>query len=262
MPMLAHKVALVTGAAGGIGRPLCRLLAVHGCRLGLLGRHRERLEALAADLRQEGTLVCLQPVDLGQREQVTAAVALIERNLGAIDLLIHNAGLACITDAVALDVDAVARMLRVNYLGGVYAIEAVLPGMLARQQGHLVAVSSLGSRRGMPWSAGYSASKAALNVYLESLRPALRRRGIHVTTVFPGFVRTAMSQALPLHPWVPMLSAETAACHILRAVLKRRREVSFPWYAAALMGVLRRLPAWAFDCLMARHGRRVVLGDY
>jgi short-subunit dehydrogenase len=184
----------------------------------------------------------------------------IERGLGSVDLLFLNAGVARLTSALAPDIDDLEEMIQVNYLGSVYAVAAALPGMLARRSGHLVGICSLSARQGLAWSAAYSASKVALATYLESLRPALRLRGIHVTSVFPGFVRTAMSEALPLRVPIPMVSPHRAAARIVRAATKRRREVSFPRHQAWVVAGLRLLPMPAFDALMARLDRTLVVG--
>jgi short-subunit dehydrogenase len=204
----------------------------------------------------------VQPADVRDRAALHAALAGVQGELGAVDILIHNAGISQLTDARAPDLDGLEEMLRVNYLGGVYALEAVLPAMLARGSGQVVAVSSLGARRALPWCAGYAASKVAFAIYLESLRPALRRRGIRVCTAFPGFVRTDMSEALPFRRPMPMLSPEAAAQRIVRAIVKGRREVFFPWYQAAVMSVLRHLPAWLYDRLMVSAGRWALKGEY
>jgi short-subunit dehydrogenase len=259
---LAGRVAVVTGAAGGIGSALCRELAAAGASVGLFGRTSAKLEDLATQLRGMGAKVRAHTVDVGDRSSFAAALARLEAELGPIELLIHNAGVGKPTTAAAPDLDDLEQMLRVNYLAGVYALEAVLPGMLARGRGRVVAVSSLGARRGMPWSAGYSASKAALATYLESLRPPLRRRGIRITTVFLGFVRTDMTAALPLALPVLMMSAETAARRILRAAVAGRREASFPFHQAMFTALLRRLPPWAFDLFMAKVGRHILKGEY
>jgi short-subunit dehydrogenase len=259
---LANQVAVVTGAAGGIGSALCRELAAAGCRVGMLSRTPAKLAPLAEELREVGASSCARVVDVADRAALAAAIDAVERELGPVDLLIHNAGVGKATNAAAPDLDDLEEMLRVNYLGGVYAVEAVLPGMLARGRGRIVAVSSLGARRGMAWSAGYSASKAALATYLESLRPPLRRRGVTVTTVFLGFVRTAMTAALPLKLFVPMMSPERAARGILRAAVAGRREASLPLHQAWFMAILRRLPAWAFDTFMATVGRHSLRGEY
>jgi short-subunit dehydrogenase len=252
----------VTGAAGGIGRPLCQALAAAGCRLGLIGHTPAKLDALVSDLRPTGAPLSAHAVDVGDREALTVALASVEADLGPVDLLIHNAGVARVTRVAAPDLDDFEEMLRVNYLGGVYALAAVLPGMIERGHGRIVAVNSLGAWRGMAWSAGYSASKAAIATYLESLRPALRRRGVHVTTVFLGFVDTPMTRALPFGLPLWMMRPETAARRIVRAIVHGRREVCAPWHEALGARLLRRLPAWAFDLFMAKIGRLVIKGDY
>jgi short-subunit dehydrogenase len=259
---LANQVAVVTGAAGGIGSALCRELAAAGCRVGMLSRTPGKLASLFEEVRETGAPVCARVVDVGDRAAVAAALEAIERELGPVDLLIHNAGVGKATDARAPHLDDLEEMLRVNYLGGVYAVEAALSGMLARGRGRIVAVNSLGARRGMAWSAGYSASKAALATYLEALRPPLRRRGVTVTTVFLGFVRTAMTAALPLKLFLPMLTPERAARGILRAAVAGRREASLPLHQAWFTALLRRLPAWAFDAFMATVGRHTLEGEY
>jgi short-subunit dehydrogenase len=260
--VLRGEVAVVTGAGSGIGRALCHTLAAAGCRLGLINRTADKLDALVKELKPTWPALSAHAVDVRDSDALTAALAAIESDLGPVDLLIHNAGVAHATQATAPDLDDFEEMLRVNYLGGVHAIAAVLPGMIARGHGRIVAISSLGSHRGMPWSAGYSASKAAISTYQESLRPALRRRGIKVTTVFLGFVDTPMTQAMPLGLPVWMMRPERAAKHIVRAIVRGRREVSAPWHEAFFMGILRHFPAWAFDLFMANFGRRIIKGDY
>jgi short-subunit dehydrogenase len=259
---LADCVAVVTGAAGGIGSALCRELAAAGCRVGMLSRTAAKLAPLAEELRDAGAAACARVVDVARRSALAAAIAAVERDLGPVDLLVHNAGVGKATNAAAPDLNDLEEMMRVNYLGGVYAVEAVLPGMLARGRGRIVGVNSLGARRGMAWSAGYSASKVAFATYLESLRPPLRRRGVTVTTVFLGFVRTAMTEALPIKLPVLMLSPEAAAQGILRAAVAGRREASLPLHQAWFTALLRRLPAWAFDAFMATVGRHVLKGEY
>jgi short-subunit dehydrogenase len=259
---LANQVAVVTGAAGGIGSALCRELAVAGCRVGMLSRTPEKLAHLLEEIRGAGAPACARVVDVADRAALAAGLEGVERELGPVDLLIHNAGVAKVTDARAPDLDDLDEMLRVNYLGAVYALEAVLPGMLARGRGRVVAVNSLGARRGMAWSAGYAASKAALATYLESLRPALRRRGVTVTTIFLGFVRTAMTAALPLKLPMLMLSPEQAARGILRAAAAGRREASLPLHQAWFTALMRPLPPWAFDAFMATVGRHILEGEY
>ena len=125
-----------------------------------------------------------------------------------------------ISSAIDLDIEGFRAMLEVNVLGVARTIEAVLPGMFARKRGHIIGISSVAAYRGLPWMPGYSASKAALATYLEGLRPALKRRGVRITTVYPGFVRTAMTVDTPFRRPVKMLEPAEAAEYLVRAVAR------------------------------------------
>jgi short-subunit dehydrogenase len=258
---LREKTIVLTGATGGIGQALCDVLAEHGCRLGLLGRNAEKLDLLAVRLRRLGVDVCWQSADVRDRAALHAAIGALATRFGEIDVLIHNAGVGRLTDPLRPNVDDTEELMAVNYLAGVHAIAAVLPSMLARGRGHLVVISSLSALVGLPRSAGYSASKAAIATFLESLRPDLRRHGVAATTCYFGFVRTAMTESLPLNSLVGMLTPEYTARRIVQAIVHQRRETYFPWHQAWLLRVARCLPAWAFDAVMARVGQWTIQGD-
>jgi short-subunit dehydrogenase len=254
---LHGKVAIVTGAASGMGRALCRELAREGVRLGLLDRNAGGLASLAEELRASKAVCSQAAADVSERRAVRAAIDALVRDLGPVDLLVACAGITGATLVEDLAVEQTETLVRVNYLGVVYAIDAVLPDMLARGSGHIVALSSLAGCRGMPFTAAYSASKAALTTYLESLRPPLRRRGVAVTTVLPGFVRTPLMTNAPVQPPMAMMEPETAARHILRAIRRRSRVYAFPWSTTLLLGALRWLPAWLYDWCMTRGAARI-----
>jgi short-subunit dehydrogenase len=249
---LRGKVAVVTGAASGMGRALCLELAQEGVRLGLLDRNAEGLASLTEELRQQGAPCSQAVADVSDRQAVRSAIQNLTAELGPVDVLIACAGITGATLVDDLAVEQTEAILRVNMLGAVYSLDAVLPDMLARQSGHIVALGSLAGCRGMPFSAAYSASKAALMTYLESLRPSLRRRGIAVTTVLPGFVRTPLMTNAPIQPPMTMMEPEAAARHILRAIRRRSRVYAFPWSTSLLLSVLRWLPPWLYDWCMAR----------
>jgi short-subunit dehydrogenase len=254
---LRGKVAIVTGAASGMGRALCHELAREEVRLGLIDRDAVGLSSLAERLQASGATCVAATADVSDRQAVRAAVCDLTAELGSVDLLVACAGITGATLVDDLAVEQTEQMLRVNLLGVVYVIEAVLPDMLARGSGQIVALSSLAGCRGMPFSAAYSASKAALMAYLESLRPPLRRRGIAVTTVLPGFVRTPLMTNAPVQPRMAMMEPEAAAQHILRAIRRRSRVYAFPWSTSMLLGVLRWLPPWLYDWCMARAATHV-----
>ena len=194
-PPLANRrdgpVAIVTGASSGIGRALALRLGADGYRVGLIARRGERLEAVAGEIAAAGGTAAAAVADVGDRAALRAAIAEIEGRLGPTDVMVANAGFGAPTRLDPLNIDDVEQTIRVNLMGVIYSIEAVLPGMLARGRGHLLAVSSLAAFKGLPGESAYCASKAAVNAYMEGLRIALRARGVVVTTVCPGFVADA-----------------------------------------------------------------------
>jgi short-subunit dehydrogenase len=140
---------------------------------------------------------------------------------------------------------------RVNTLGVVYAIEAALPDMLARNRGHLAAVSSAAAYKGLPGESAYCASKAAVNVFMEGLRIQLRTRGIAVTAICPGFVTTEMTAGHTFDmPW--LMDADRAARLIVRALQKKKSKYTFPWQMRVLMWASRFAPDWFIARTMTR----------
>jgi short-subunit dehydrogenase len=247
----ADQVAVVTGASSGIGWALAKGLAAERCKVGLVARRTKELQTLAQEINQAGGTAAFAAADVGDRKQAVAAIQEIATQLGPVDLLIANAGVGMPTLLDPVNVEDIETMFRVNVLGVVYAIEAVLPEMLRRGRGHLAAVSSLAAYKGMPGESGYCASKAAVNSYMEGLRIHLRERGIAVTTICPGFVRTPMTQVNDFHmPW--LLEADAAARRIVRALRRRRKVYNFPWQTTLLMKLTRWLPDW----VMARSMRK------
>jgi short-subunit dehydrogenase len=243
----ADQVAVITGASSGIGWALARELAAARCRVGLVARRQEKLEALAAEITQAGGTVALAAADVAEREQTQAAIRELRGQLGPVDLLVANAGVGAPTLLDPMNVPQVEKMFRINVLGVVYAIEAVLPEMLERGRGHLAAVSSLAAYKALPGESAYCASKAAVNSYLDGLRVQLRGRGIAVTTICPGFVKTPMTDINQFKmPW--LMSAEEAARRIARALRRRVKVFNFPWQTTLLM----RLAGWAPDWLLAK----------
>ena len=255
-------VALLTGAANGIGRASALALAARGFGLGLIDRDETALNVVADDARSRGVPVHAQVADVRDGDSLRRAVSAIEQAVGPIDVLLPCAGVGGLSTATALELDKFALMLEVNVLGVARTIEAVLPGMFARRSGHIVGVSSVAGMRGMPWMPGYSASKAALTTYLEALRPALKRRGVTISTVYPAFVRTAMTADTPFRKPVTMLEPEQAAEYLVKAVIRRPRDYTFPFAARVGMGVLRGLPNGLFDRVMDQVGPTALTTEF
>jgi short-subunit dehydrogenase len=174
---------------------------------------------------------------------------------GRIDVLVANAGMSSTTAATKLNAGEAGDVISINVLGVVNSVAAVLPAMLERGGGQLVAISSLASYRGMPSSGAYSASKAAVSTFFESLRVDLRRSGIDVTVIHPGFIRTPLTanrkKKLPF-----LLEVDDAACRIIRAVERRARTYAFPWQLASLVRVIKHLPGRLYDRLASNSNFR------
>ncbi len=234
-------VAIITGASSGIGRALAPILADRGLKVGLIARRQAELEQLAGEIAAKGGQAHAASADVGDRDALRAAIAGIEAHLGPTDVMVANAGYGVATHLDPLNTAEVEATFRINLMGVIYSVEAVLPGMIARNRGHLVAISSLGAFKGMPGESAYCASKAAVNVYMEGLRIALRKKGVAVTTICPGFVQTAMTTMGTITPF--LMTSQEAATRIARVIDRRRGGlVKFPWPMAVLMGLLARMP--------------------
>lgn len=252
MKTFANQVAVITGASSGIGWALAKVLAAAGCKVGLVARRQEQLVALAGEIQQTGGVVALAAADVAQRQQTLDAIQEVAAKLGPVDLLIANAGVGAPTVLEPFNVHDVEKMFRVNVLGVVYAIEAVLPGMLQRGRGHLAAVSSLAAYKGLPGESGYTSSKAAVNNFMEGLRIQLRGRGIAVTTICPGFVKTPMTEVNQFKmPF--LLEADEAARRIVRALAQRKKVFNFPWQMSLLMKLTACLPDWMVARVMGKY---------
>jgi short-subunit dehydrogenase len=256
-----HTV-LVTGAGQGIGRATALALAAKGYGLALLDCADDQLREVAEGLRNQAATFATATADVRDRDGLREAIGHLEHEVGPIEVVVACAGVGGLSSIHDLDLAGFRAMLEVNVLGVAQTIEAVLPGMIGRGAGHIVGVASVAGYRGLPWMPGYSASKAAIAIYLEGLRPALKRRGIVITTVCPGFVKTAMTVNTPFRKPVKMMEPAQAAAYIVRAVELRPRDYVFPPSTALGMGLLRRLPNRVFDWVMDRAGPKALTTEF
>lgn len=243
-----EKVVLVTGASSGIGRALALELGLRGARLGLTARRGEELLKLCEEIERAGGEALALPADVRDAEAIREVAERVREKWGRIDVLVANAGMSSTTAGTSLNTSEVGDVITINVLGVVNSVAAVLPSMLERGAGHLVAISSLASYRGMPKSGAYSASKAAVSTLFESLRVDLRRSNIAVTTIHPGFIRTPMTagrkRKLPF-----LLEPDDAARRILRAIERQARTYAFPWQLASFVRVIKHIPNAVYDRL-------------
>jgi short-subunit dehydrogenase len=241
------NVTLVTGASSGLGRQIAMSLAAGGDAVVVVARRRELLDALVREIEAAGGWARAIACDVTDREQVSRAVALVESRDGPIERLVSCVGGGKRTAIDGFRAAQVEQMLSLNVVGTANCLEAVLPRMLHRRRGHIVAISSLAAARGLPGAAEYSAAKAALSTLLEGLRIDLRPRGIDVTTLSPGFVRGDENKKRRFME-VPL---DVAAARMVKSIERRRRSHSFPRWLAFFLTVLRCLPPALADAIVS-----------
>jgi len=243
----------LTGASSGIGEALIDPLVQAGARVAISARRQEVLSALVE--RYPGGKVMPVPVDVTDRTAVSAAVRHIEMQWGGIDLAILNAGTHIPVNGAAINADDFETLIRANYLSVIYGAEAVLPGMLARGKGHLAGVASVAGYRALPTAAAYGASKAAAILALDAIRFDVEPRGVDVTVINPGFVRTPLTDKNTFS--MPgLIDADRAAAIILRGLARRKKEIHFPATFSWTMKALRVLPYPVFERLVSWTTRR------
>jgi short-subunit dehydrogenase len=251
------KVVFLTGASSGIGEALALDLAQRGATLGLLARRGEMLERLRDECVAAGGTARVFACDVRDAAAVRKAANELRREFGHIDVLIANAGIGGNDkETRSLEPNAVRRLIEINLLGAVNSVHAVLPEMLERGSGHLVAISSLAGFRGLPRSAAYSASKAGMTAFFESVRLDVKHRGIDVTIIQPGFIRTPLTSGRENR--MPFLMELNAAIpHFVRAIEKKKAFAAFPWQLATIVRAGRFFPAALYDRIAGRANYRV-----
>lgn len=188
------KVILVTGASSGIGEAIARRLAAGGHRVVLGARRTERLQALSAELREQGHAVSFRALDVTRLEDVQQFVGFAESTYGPVDVIVNNAGVMPLSPLNSLKVEEWDRMIDVNIRGVLHGIAAALPGMEARGKGQIVNVSSIGGHAVSPTAAVYCATKFAVRAISDGLRQETDR--IRVTVISPGVVESELAESI------------------------------------------------------------------
>lgn len=226
---LTGKVAVVTGASSGIGEATARALAEHGASVVLAARAVEKLEDLECGISALGGRALAVKTDVSDRDSVEAMVERAINEFGTIDILVNNAGLGLSGRVAELRAEDLRYVFEVNVVGALNCIQAVLPRM--REGGRIINVSSVVGKRAIPKVGAYSASKFALNALSDALRVEVARRGITVTSVYPGTTRTAFRDNSrrtkdEKRGWRPKgVTPDVVAARIVRAAEKGPRDV-------------------------------------
>lgn len=249
---MSFRTALITGGSSGIGLALGKRMAAEGVEVVLAARRGEVLRREAEAIEASGGKAHALELDLSDAVAAQEAIRAVDDELGGIDLLVANAGLAVVRWSGKLDWEAHCRaMLEVNVVGFTATVTSLLPRMVERRRGHIVGVSSLSSYRGLPRMAIYCGSKAYVTTFLESLRVDLRTTGVGVTEVRPGFIRTPLNDINTIK--MPMLMGLEPAVDIIWDGIRRERAlVEFPWVLARGLRASRLLPGAVYDAAVAK----------
>jgi short-subunit dehydrogenase len=249
------KTVMITGASSGIGRGLAVELSRRGAKVGLIARRAEALAELVREIENANGKAIALPADVMDADSLSAAATQLRGALGPIDVLIANAGVGATVDGAELKGSTVAGVINVNVLGAANSVEAVVPEMVKQGRGHLVVISSLAAYRGLPKSAAYCASKAAVSALFESLRLDLKPRGIDVTIIHPGFIKTALTAGR--HAQMPFLmELDDAVMKIISAIEKRKKSYAFPWQLASIVRAGMIMPNFMYDWISRRNSFR------
>ena len=247
-----NKTVFLTGASSGIGEALAVALAKKGAILGLVARREELLNELAVKCEAVGGTARFFSCDVVDSSALHAAAERFRDEFGHIHIMIANAGIGGNNKETRdYDPEAVKNLIDVNLLGAVNAIHAVVPAMLERGSGHLIGISSLAGFRGLPKSAAYSASKAGMTAFFESVRLDVAAKGVDVTIIQPGFIRTPLTAArantMPF-----LMELDDAIPHFIKAIEKKKKFAAFPWQLATIVRAGKFMPSWIYDRLAGR----------
>jgi short-subunit dehydrogenase len=252
---LAGKIVVVTGASMGIGEAIAKIFADHGASVVMLSRDAGRVEAARGRV-EHGERTLAMACDVRHREDVDRAIGLTLHHFKRIDVWVNNAGHGLLDSVAQMDMAACREMFDTNFFGAVMAMQAVIPVMRQQGGGTIINVSSVAGHIPVPFHAAYSATKFALNAVGKAAGVELKKEGIHVLTVCPGYVRTGFgenavrgSELKRVRPGsVRGVTAERVARATLRGYLKRKREVIVPWTMYVPVKIYQHFPGlveWA-----------------
>lgn len=250
---MKNKVVIITGASSGIGKALAETFGKAGAKIVITGRNAANLQEASRLLSSQGieNLPIVADVSIEADNQRMAEETI--RHYGQIDVLINNAGISMRSLFEDVELEVIRKVMDINFYGTVYATKYCLPYLL-KTKGSIVGISSIAGFRGLPARAGYSASKFAVNGFLEVLRTEMLHRGIHVLTASPGFTasnirNTALTSDGTAQGESPrdeqkMMTAEECAEHILKAVQKRKKILILTGQGKLTVFLNKWFPSW------------------
>jgi NAD(P)-dependent dehydrogenase (short-subunit alcohol dehydrogenase family) len=237
------RKAWITGAGKGIGRSVALLLASQGWTVAISSRTASDLDAVVAEAA--GGRVIAYPLDVTDEAEVARTFGAIEAEVGALDLVMLNAGTHIPVTAATFSSAPFRKLLDTNLMGVVHGLAAVMPRFLERKAGQIAVVASVAGFRGLPSSAAYGATKAGLINLCEALKPELAVSNVDLRVICPGFVETPLT-AKNRFPMPFIVPAERAAREIVDGLAGSRFRIVFPKRMAFAMKVLGWLPDWLY----------------
>ncbi len=246
---IAGRRYWVVGASSGIGAALATELVRRGATVAISARRQEQLDEVS------GGRMTTVPLDATDPTAVADAAERVRQSLGEIDVVVWSAGYWKQFDASTWDREVFAEHVELNLLGLNNVLAAVLPDMVRRRHGHVVGIASVAGYRGLAGAEAYGATKAAQLYLLEAMRASLSHKGVRVTTVSPGFVRTEMTETNTF-PMPFLIEADEAGRSIADGLEARRQEIVFPLPMAVVMKTANVLPVRLWSALTSRMGKK------
>ncbi|MFM7079704.1 MAG: SDR family oxidoreductase [Bacteroidota bacterium] len=259
--MNARKTVIITGGSSGIGRALAHRFALEGFNVVITGRDSNRLSAVSTELDRIGAPnLCMQSDVSNEQDAIELVKETVDR-FGSIDVLVNNAGITMRALFVDMDLDVIRKVMDINFWGTVYCTKHALPYLL-KSKGSVVGVSSIAGKNGLPGRTGYSASKFAMEGFLQSLRTENLEKGLHVLVACPGFTESGIRnnalgpdgsrQMESPRDEKKMMTAEAVADHIFTAVRNRKRDLVLTTQGRLAVWIGRLFPSLS-DKLVFNH---------
>lgn len=255
------KVVIITGASSGIGKALAEKYSREGFAVSMAARDLVKLSGVEAEIRKTNHDVLSVACDVSNESDCNKLIVETVKRFGRIDVLINNAGISMRAVFNDTDLSVIRRLMDINFWGTVYCTKFALPYLL-KSRGSIVGVSSIAGKKGLPGRTGYSASKFAMEGFLETLRTENLKTGLHVLVACPGFTasnirKTALAKDGSQQGESPrseekMMSAEEVADHIYNAVKKRKRDLILTGNGKLTVFLNKLFPGW-MDKMVFNH---------
>lgn len=246
----------ITGASSGIGAAMAREFAARGAVLGLVARNSEKLEELIKSIPDGASRCFAYTADVTNKDEIIAAARAFDSACGGATIVVANAGISHgVKTEFYEDLEILEKVYRTNVFAMANTFHPFIKPMKERGSGQLVGIGSVAGIRGLPGSEAYCASKSAVITYCESLRVEMKKHGIAVTTICPGFVRTPLTSKNPYKmPFI--LEPEEFAKTAVDAIMRKTSYQVIPWQMGILAKILRLLPNWLFDKILAKRKQK------